>query len=74
MELLGIRKTSYYQLLRTGLLKSSRLWSGGPRRHTQQELDDYLAYLNSDGQTAVERTAESEFETRRRKRLNRRTR
>jgi len=45
-ELLGIGKTMYYEICKLGLLQYSRLKPGGPRVHTQQQLEDYLAYLN----------------------------
>lgn len=45
-----ISKSTYYKLLRTKLLRSSRIYPGGPRIHTQQQVDDYCDYLNGRGE------------------------
>jgi hypothetical protein len=47
--LLGVKASTYYRIRKLGLLAYSRLYPGGPVIHTQQEFDDYLAYLNSQG-------------------------
>jgi hypothetical protein len=60
MALLGISDTTYHKLLHPDfrgreLLRSSRLFPGGPRVHTQKQYDDYLEYLNTEGQIAPQR-------------------
>lgn len=67
MELLEIGKTTYHKLCNVGLLEFSRLYPGGPRRHTPEQLAKYFQYLNSGGVVHVV-SSESEFEERRRRR------
>ncbi len=43
----GISRTTLWTIRDVkGLLKSSRLYPGGPRRTTPQQILDYIAYLN----------------------------
>lgn len=54
MELLRVSTSTYYKLLKLdfrgrALLRSSRLFPGGPRVHTQKQYDEYLEYLNTEG-------------------------
>ena len=55
MALLKIKRTFYYSLTKVDefsgrrLLEYSKLKPGGPRRHTQAQVDAYLAYLNGAG-------------------------
>ncbi len=42
----GISRTTLWRIRQKGLLKSSRLYAGGPRRTTPQQILDYIAYLN----------------------------
>jgi len=52
-KLLRIGRSTYYKLCGTGLLKWSRVYPGGPRIHTQAQLDQYFSYLNGAGQSAI---------------------
>lgn len=55
---LGVSETSYYVKLTKAdergrrLLEFSKLWPGGPRIHTQEQIDAYRAYLNGAGAIA----------------------
>lgn len=59
MELLLISATTYHKIIKPGvrgrvLLKSSRLYPGGPRRHTQDQYNTYIEYLNTEGAVGSE--------------------
>jgi hypothetical protein len=45
----GIGRTTLWKLRTKGLLQSSRLYPGGPRRTTLAQLREYLRYLETEG-------------------------
>jgi hypothetical protein len=61
MALLSISSVTYHKLIkirsRQGqpLLRSSRIFPGGPRRHTQKQYDDLMKYLDTEGEVGAVR-------------------
>jgi len=54
-EMLGICYSTYYKICRLGLLRFSRLTPGGPRIHTEKQVNDYIAYLNANEVVVAQR-------------------
>ena len=52
-SLLGVSRSTYYEIVRLGLLKYSRLWDGGPRVHLPEHVREFQDYLR---QREVRRT------------------
>lgn len=53
MELLRISATTYHKLIKPDargrvLLESSRLFPGGPRRHTQKQYDEFIEHIETE--------------------------
>jgi hypothetical protein len=52
-EMLGIKRTKYFEMRKAGLLRFSRLGPDGPIVHTQQQYEDFIDYLNSQNRPYV---------------------